>query len=176
MSLEPTDSETVLKAVMRKPLRLALFFAALCSVSPVQAVPSTAPAAVPDEDIQEIVRLPPVVVEASSRTMIKMNFKYHVILARMKDFTFTEVAPAFGKAGIKVGDRILKIDGRVIDGMRPIRDFVALLKEKYAPLNAKKVSEVPLELEVQAADSDVVRSVEVIVKASTSLTFYNYGY
>ena len=140
-----------------------------------------APGAVLDEQSggakdDGVIKLAPFVVEASSRARLRVDFKYHIFGAHLRSLTFTEITADWAKAGIKVGDRVTKIDGRPIDGMRLVHDFFALLKEKFAPLKSKKVSEVPIVFEIQSSDSNTTKSIKVIMKSSTPLCFYNYGF
>ncbi len=122
-----------------------------------------------------VVELPPFVVEASSQARLKINFRYHMIWSGLKNFTFTEVTASWAKAGIRVGDRVIGIDGKPTEGMR-LRDFGAWLREKLNPLKSKKTSEVPIVFAIQSIGSNTTRSVKLMLKSSTSLTFYNDGF
>jgi membrane-associated protease RseP (regulator of RpoE activity) len=145
-----------------------------CGSAKAEAQPNDpAPSA---RDSNGVVQLPPFVVEAASApARLRIDFRHHMIWARMKGLTFTDVPAAWAKAGIKAGDRVVKIDGKSLDGMRLFKDFFPFFSAKLDPLMQKKVAEVPFLFELQSDDPKSIRQINVILKSSTSLTVYSYG-
>lgn len=124
-----------------------------------------------------VVQLPPFVVQAASApARLRIDFRHHMIWARLKGLTFTEVPAAWAKAGIKAGDHVIRIDGKRLDGMRLIGDFVPLLRAKLDPLTQKKVAAVHFLFELSSDESKSVRRIDVTMKSSTKLTIYSYGF
>jgi hypothetical protein len=124
-----------------------------------------------------VVELPPFIVEAASApARLRIDFRHHMILARLKSLTFTDVPAAWARAGIKAGDHVVKVDGRPLDGMRLLKDFMPFLTSKLDPLMKKKVSEVHFLFELQSDDAKDIRQIDVVMKSSTNLTVYSYGY
>jgi hypothetical protein len=124
-----------------------------------------------------VVQLPPFVVEAASApARLRIDFRHHMVWARLKSLTFTDVPAAWAKSGIKAADHVVKIDGKPLDGMRLIKDFAPFLNSKLDPLMKKKVSEVPFLFDLQSDDSKDIRQIKVTLKSSTCLTIYSYGY
>jgi len=123
-----------------------------------------------------VVRLPPFIVEAASApARLRIDFRHHLLWARIKGLTFTDVPVSWAKAGVKAGDHVVKIDGRPLDGMKLFGDFFPFFKSKLDPLTKKRVTEVPFLFELQSDDLPGVRTITVIMKSSTNLTIYTYG-
>jgi membrane-associated protease RseP (regulator of RpoE activity) len=123
-----------------------------------------------------VVQLPPFVVEAASApARLRIDFRHHMLWARLRSLTFTDVPAVWAKAGIKAGDRVVKIDGKHLDGMRLFKDFFPFFMSKMDPLMQKKVTEVPFLFEIQADDSKSLRQIKVILQSSSNLTVYSYG-
>ena len=66
----------------------------------------------------EAVALKPFVVEANSApAFLKIKFRHHLIWSGIHTMTFKSVPAGWAKAGIKIGDQVVEIDGKPVDGM-----------------------------------------------------------
>jgi hypothetical protein len=112
---------------------------------------------------QEYVSLKPYGVEGSyTKAVLKIHFRYPMIWNGVKTLTFTVVPNGWAKAGVKVGDHVVGIDGRLIDGLS-IRDFTRLLKKAGA--------EPSTVFDVQSDASEVTRKVEIRIKKGEEGSF-----
>jgi hypothetical protein len=154
---------------------VALSAVAFCGSSRSEIQPKDRTA--PTQTSAGIVQLPSFIVEATSApARLRIDFRHHMIWARLKSLTFTDVPAAWAKAGIKAGDHVVKIDGRTLDGMRLLKDFMPFFISKLDPLMKKNVSEVAFLFDLQSDESKSIRQIKVTMKSSTTLTVYTYGY
>ncbi len=130
-----------------------------------------APAALaPSKDA--VVEMAPVVIEETSApARLKMHFRYHVMWAGLKTLTFTDVPPSWSKAGIEVGDELVKMDGRLVEGMRLLKDLKPFMEAKFKPLRAAK-ADIPFVLEVRPKGKTETRTIKVILKSKTAFTLF----
>jgi hypothetical protein len=161
---------------LRRPTLCLAILATLALSGPATSAPQPQEPAATVRNQDRVVQLPPFVVEeASAPARLRIDFRHHMIWARMKGLTFTDVPAAWAKAGIKAGDHVVKIDGKPLDGMRLFKDFFPFFSSKLDPLMQKKVPQVPFLFEIRSDDPNSVRQITVILKSSSNLTVYSYG-
>jgi hypothetical protein len=162
---------------MRRSTLCLIVLVALASYRLAKAEPPPKEQAASVQDSNGVVQLPPFIVEAASApARLRIDFRHHLMWARLKGLTFTDVPASWAKAGIKTGDHVVKLDGKTLDGMRLFRDFFPFFISKLDPLTQKKITEVPFLLELRSDDSKSLREIKVIMKSSTNLTVYTYGF
>lgn len=104
----------------------------------------------------DVVVLTPYIVDGSyTKVVLKIRFRHHMIWSGVQSLTFTSVPTAWARAGVRVGDRLVRIDGQLVDGLK-VGDFGRVLKTT--------VGEPFAAFEVQSSESGAVRKIEVHVK------------
>jgi hypothetical protein len=161
---------------MRKPVLCLIVLAALVFCSSAAAEPQLMGHDASPKTPDGVVQLPSFVVAATSASArLRIDFRHHMLWARLRSLTFTDVPASWAKAGVKAGDHVVKIDGKPLDGMRLFKDFFPFFTSKLDPLMQKKVPETSFLFELQSDDPKSIRQINVILKSSSNLTVYSYG-
>ena len=117
------------------------------------------------------VAMEPYVIEASSApAFLELGFRHHLMWAGIKTLTFKSVPAAWAKAGIKVGDRVVAIDGKVVDGMTLRGDLAPLLNAKFPPNWRKSPTPVPFKFEIESKSLSAPRTIRVILNSNNAFT------
>ena len=110
-----------------------------------------------------------VVQESSAPAFLKIGFKHHLFWAGLKSLTFDSVPAQWARMGVARGDRVLEIDGEVVDGLS-MRKLLRLMINKFAPLKAHKVKTVMFRFRLLHTADQSVREINVIVRSDLAFT------
>jgi hypothetical protein len=114
----------------------------------------------------EIVKLEPYVVTAKGEVYLQTSFRGHFIFAGMKALTFRSLPTSWKKAGIQLGDRVTKINGKAIYGMG-LGEFLKFIEKTLPPPTDKTA---PVTFEIQSKDSNRTWQFEFVQKVAYGIT------